>query len=77
MLDALEGLQSPLRRDACITRTQAHTHYPMQYQRHKTNRRIGSNSLRQAVIYRSNFQLGFQNLEAALNVELRRTAWVA
>lgn len=35
---------------------------------------MGSYSLRQAVIYRPNFQFGFQYLEAALNIRQRFVA---
>lgn len=65
MPDAFEQLQRAFRRESGLAVTQAHAHHAVQNQRHEANRGVRPNALRQPAILRTDFEFGFQHLEAA------------
>ncbi|CAI10630.1 hypothetical protein p2A211 (plasmid) [Aromatoleum aromaticum EbN1] len=74
VLDAMQLLERPLGGEAGVRGAQPRAHDAVQDQRHEADRGVCADAFGQPVIDRPNLDLGFEHLEAALDVGERLVA---
>jgi len=74
VLDAQQPVEGTIGRDVGAGGLKPPAHHPMQDRRHEADRRVRANPFRQAVIDRSDLQLGLQHPEATFDIGERLVA---